>query len=143
MTPTPEGLGLHAPLVVVDDSDDDRFFARRAHRLACLETPLVCLDSGQAMIAYQAEVAAGDLPEPLAILLDINMPGLDGFAAYERLVAENGDAQPPVWFLTGSDDPRDIARARGLGAEGLLTKPSSVRALARMFSDVVQRVRAR
>jgi len=124
-------------LVLVDDSDDDRFFARRAHRLAKLGVALVCLESGPDMLAYQARVDAGDQPRPVAILLDINMPGLDGFATYERLVAATPGPPPPVWFLTGSDDPTDIARADALGVAGLLTKPASVRQLAQLMARVV------
>jgi CheY-like chemotaxis protein len=129
------------PLVVVDDSDDDRFFARRAHRLSGLSAPLLVLDSGSALLTHLNAVAEGQECVPLAILLDINMPDLDGFATYERLVSTHGCAElPPVWFLTGSDDARDILRAERLGAAGLLTKPASVRRLARLLTDVVQQV---
>lgn len=126
------------PLLVVDDSDDDRYFLRRAHRLAELSVPLVCLPGGHEMLAYHADVQRSERTRPLAILLDINMPGLDGFAAYERLITDFRDLDGvPVWFLTGSDDPLDTDRAKALGAQGLLTKPPSVKALARLLARVV------
>lgn len=43
----------------------------------------------------------------------------------------------PVWFLTGSDDPSDVRVAEALGARGLITKPDSVRELARILNDVL------
>lgn len=127
----------HRPLLIVDDSDDDLFFARRAHRIAGLDAPLLCLVSGADLLAYQAEVADGRRPPPLAILLDINMPQLNGFAAYRQLrAAAGGPLAVPVWFLTGSDDPRDLDQARALGARGLITKPDSVRDLAQIFTEL-------
>lgn len=131
-------MTAESPLLIVDDSDDDLFFARRAHRMARLDTPLVCLDSGAAMLDWVASMRTGDNARPVAILLDINMPGMDGFAAYERMVENTGKAAVPVWFLTGSDARSDIDRAAALGARGLLTKPDSVRSLARLLREVVQ-----
>ncbi len=126
------------PLVIIDDSDDDLFFAKRAHRLAKLNLPLVCLESGDALLAWMRGIHHREDVSPIAILLDINMPNMDGFTAYERMVAEAPTQTPPVWFLTGSDARCDIDRANALGAKGLLTKPDSVRSLAHLMSEVVQ-----
>lgn len=126
------------PLVIVDDSVDDLFFAKRAHRLSRLDLPLVCLKSGDAMLAWMRGTKNGKNDMPAVILLDINMPAMDGFSAYERMVTETRTESPPVWFLTGSDARSDIDRAKALGARGLLTKPDSVRSLARLLREVVQ-----
>jgi CheY-like chemotaxis protein len=131
------------PLLIVDDSDDDLFFARRAHRLAGMPVPLVCLESGEQMLGYHEGMLSGDNAVPVAILLDINMPRLNGFATYEQLVsAAGGQAPAPVWFLTGSDDPEDHRVAHELGARGLLTKPDSVRDLAGLLASVWEQVSA-
>lgn len=125
------------PLLIVDDSDDDLFFARRAHRIAGMPVPLVCLESGEQMLGYHEGMRNGENAVPVAILLDINMPRLNGFATFTQLVAAAGGQAPaPVWFLTGSDDPEDQRVAQELGARGLLTKPDSVRDLAQLLTSV-------
>jgi CheY-like chemotaxis protein len=127
-----------APLLIVDDSDDDLFFARRAYAMTGQAPPLVCLHSGECMLDYQHKVREGEYAQPFAILLDINMPMLDGFAAFSALARMSGGQVPvPVWFLTGSDDPSDVRVAASLGARGLITKPDSVRELARILNDVL------
>jgi len=57
--------------------------------------------------------------EPDLVLMDLSMPGVDGFDATEQLTTNGG---PRVLVLTGSDDPADVARARSAGADGYLTK---------------------
>ena len=60
---------------------------------------------------------------PALILLDIDMPGMDGYAAIEvlKLNAETKDI--PVIFLTGMADSRDEEKGRALGAVDYITKP--------------------
>jgi DNA-binding NarL/FixJ family response regulator len=67
----------------------------------------------------QAAVELARALEPDLVLMDLSMPGVDGFDATEQLTANGG---PRVLVLTGSDDPADVARARSAGAAGYLTK---------------------
>ena len=64
-----------------------------------------------------------DLRRPHCVLLDIQMPGLNGLQVRDRLK----EVQPtlPVVFITGSDDPELARRALSGGAIGLLHKPFS------------------
>jgi CheY-like chemotaxis protein len=60
---------------------------------------------------------------PAVILLDIDMPEMDGFAAIEILKSKPETKDIPVIFLTGMSDPCDEEKGRALGAVGYITKP--------------------
>lgn len=62
-------------------------------------------------------------PAPDLILLDVMMPGMDGYEVLTRLQDTAQTRAIPVIFLTGLDDPRDEERGLALGAVDYITKP--------------------
>jgi CheY-like chemotaxis protein len=67
---------------------------------------------------------AGRIPRgPLLLLLDINMPRIDGVEVLRRLKADERTAKVPVIMLTTTDDPREIQRCYELGCSVYVTKP--------------------
>jgi putative two-component system response regulator len=60
---------------------------------------------------------------PELILLDIRMPGMDGFEVMSQLQANETTRGIPVIFLTGESDSEVRQRARDMGAAGFVTKP--------------------
>ena len=62
---------------------------------------------------------------PDLILLDIQMPVVDGFKTIERLKNDRRFAHIPVFFLTAANDKESVIRGGGLGAAGFVTKPFS------------------
>jgi putative two-component system response regulator len=81
------------------------------------------------------ELARQERPD--AILLDVMMPGLDGWTVAEQLLEDDATRRIPIIFLTARADVRD--RARGLGAGGLdyITKPFNPVDLAALVEEVV------
>lgn len=71
------------------------------------------------------EIAARD-PKPDLILLDIIMPGMDGFEVCEKLKADPETKDIPVIFLSGKNNPGDRSRGLALGAIDFLEKPIDV-----------------
>jgi twitching motility two-component system response regulator PilH len=61
--------------------------------------------------------------QPDLILMDVNMPELDGFATTRRLKADAATRDIPVVFVTGKNQKADIAWGRMLGAKGYVAKP--------------------
>jgi len=57
------------------------------------------------------------------ILLDVMMPGIDGYEVYSRLKADSRTSEIPVIFITGLDDVADETRGLKLGAVDYITKP--------------------
>jgi DNA-binding response OmpR family regulator len=60
---------------------------------------------------------------PAGVVLDINMPRMDGFGVLERMRGDKGVGQVPTMVLTARNQPEDVARAIGLGARDYLAKP--------------------
>jgi CheY-like chemotaxis protein len=77
---------------------------------------------------------------PDVILLDVMMPGLDGWQVAEELVGDERTRQIPIVFLTARADFRD--RERGLEAGGIayLTQPFNPVELARLIDDLLARL---
>jgi CheY-like chemotaxis protein len=67
-------------------------------------------------------VALADIWRPALVVLDVEMPGMDGLDACHRIRASRGH-KPAVLFITGRSDPRTLRLAAGTGAEDLLPKP--------------------
>jgi len=102
-------------IFVVDDSDTNLAKAEEA-----LEDHfnVMTVPSAAKMFALLGKI------KPDLILLDIEMPEMDGFEALERLKAENwGDI--PVIFLTGTINASIEEKSSALGAVGIITKPFS------------------
>ena len=78
-------------------------------------------------VAMDGESALEDISEdpPDLILLDIMMPGIDGYEVCERLKADEATKNIPVIFLTAMTDEQDEARGLALGAVDYVTKPFS------------------
>jgi two-component system, sensor histidine kinase and response regulator len=81
------------------------------------------------------EIAAASMPD--VVLLDVMMPGIDGYEVCKRLKAEHENWDLPVLFVTGSTDAEDEARALEAGAVDYITKPISPAAVrARVKSQL-------
>lgn len=68
-------------------------------------------------------VAKAKASPPDIIMMDVNMPGLDGFSAARQLTQDVGTKGIPVVFVTGKDQKADRVFAQMLGAKGFVTKP--------------------
>jgi CheY-like chemotaxis protein len=137
------------PLVILLAEDDPGHatLVRRNLLRAGVANTVVHVPDGQAALDFaRCEGAYADRARngPLLILLDINMPRLDGVAALRRLKAEDATRRLPVIMLTTTDDPREIARCYELGCGAYVTKPvgyaefvAAIRQLG-LFLQVVQ-----
>jgi putative two-component system response regulator len=105
---------------VVDDSDTNLAMAEEA-----LEDQfsVMTIPSAGKMFALLEKMT------PDLILLDIEMPEMDGFEALEKLKASGAWAGIPVVFLTGTTNAAVEERSAKLGAVGIVTKPFSPSAL--------------
>ena len=79
---------------------------------------VLAANSGEAALRYAAR-----RPTPDLVLLDVTMPGMDGFEVLRRLRRASETAQIPVVFLTSLDDAREEERGLSQGAADYITKP--------------------
>lgn len=104
-----------ARLLVVDDNEMNRDMLSR--RLERRGFAVVCAEDGEKALA---EIASGPFD---AILLDIMMPGLDGWEVLKRIRAKHSATQLPVIMATAKDQREDIVQALAAGANDYVTKP--------------------
>lgn len=115
-------------LLVEDDSVDEQAF-RRAASHAGLGAPIICVTS-----AEDAVQRVQDLPRPLVIVLDLNLPGRGGLDAIPDLRR----CGIPLVVLTTSRDERDIAAAFAAGVAGFFAKPLDRAAYQETVANLVR-----
>lgn len=104
-------------VLIVDDTQADRSSLERIVSEAGHQALLA--ESG----AKAIESAKRDKPD--LILMDVNMPEIDGFAATRMLKADDATKHIPIVFVSGKNQKADVAWGQMLGARGYVTKPYS------------------
>ncbi len=113
-------------------ADDEPLFAEALEVLLGADDRIEIV--GRAGDGSQAVKLAREL-DPDVVLMDLSMPGVDGFGATKQILAAEGDMQ--IVVLTGSGDPADIAKAREAGAAGYITKDRIAERLVEAILDAL------
>lgn len=107
------------PVVLVDDDEVDvEILTRSFARSSLADTyDFRAFSDGEEFLEYMRLAEREGAHVPSIVLLDINMPQMDGFEVLERLRAiEKFREVPTVMFVSNSDNPRDIERCAALNA---------------------------
>lgn len=123
-------------LLAEDDLGHARLIEKNLRR-AKIANQIITVTDGQAALDClfaEGEWAGHSLPRPLLVLLDLNMPVLDGYQVLERMKADDRTKRIPVIVLTTTDDLREVERCYRLGCNVYVTKPVDY---AR-FSEAIQ-----
>lgn len=107
-------------LLVVEDSEDDYEAASRAFKKAGVQNPIYWCRSGEDALNFLRTRAAG---LPGLILLDLNMPGIDGRKTLQIIKQDPDLKQIPVVILTTSNDEQDVSSCYKMGANTFVRKP--------------------
>lgn len=114
-------------ILMADDDEDDRDFTRSAMQESRLANDLRTVEDGEELLDYLHRrgryADPKDSPRPGLILLDLNMPRLDGREALREIKADPKLRHIPVVVLTTSKTEEDILRSYNLGANCFITKP--------------------
>lgn len=128
------------PILVADDDLDDCETIREALTESRLLNELHFVHDGEALIAWlhdrweQSKV--GRYAMPGLILLDLNMPKMDGREVLAELKKHEHLYQIPVIVLTTSQAEEDIIRSYNLGANSFITKPVEFESLVQVMRDI-------
>ncbi len=115
-------------ILLADDDEEDRELTREALQDSRLANEMKFVVDGQDLLDYlrkQGRWAAPevDAPRPGIILLDLNMPKLDGREALAEIKADPSLRRIPVVILTTSKDEADVLASYDLGVSSFITKP--------------------
>src|SRR5688572_5013095 len=118
------------PLLILMAEDDDghaSLVMRNLKRSGITNVILHVKDGQEALdFIYCQAKHAGRVPQgPLLLLLDINMPRVDGVEVLRQLKSAEKTAKIPIIVLTTTDDPREVQRCYELGCSVYITKPVS------------------
>ncbi len=111
-------------ILLVEDNPMDVDLTLRAFARRKLSNPIDVARDGQEALDYIARWEAG-APLPAVILLDVNLPKVNGLEVLRQIRAQPVCAHVPVVMLTTSTEDGDIARAYELGANSYIVKPVS------------------
>ncbi len=120
----------HQPMTILmaEDDPDDRVLTREAMESAHVANDLRFVNDGQYLMDYlrrEGDYAGPgvDAPMPGIILLDLNMPRMDGREALAEIKADPELKKIPVVVLTTSKAEEDIVKTYDLGVNSFITKP--------------------
>jgi CheY-like chemotaxis protein len=110
-------------VIVAEDDEGHATLIERNLRRAGLANPVLRMRDGQEALDYFFDHDTGPGRFDCVLLLDINMPRVDGIEVLRRLKADVRTATIPTIMLTTTDDPREIERCYQLGCNVYVTKP--------------------
>jgi CheY-like chemotaxis protein len=137
-------------ILICDDDEDDRMLTRQALEEAHVSNALRFVEDGEQLLdyLYQRGKYAGETgaaPRPGLILLDLNMPKLDGREALQRIKADPTLVDIPIVILTTSGLDADVIRSYRLGVNSFITKPvtfsglvEAMNVLGRYWLEIVE-----
>jgi CheY-like chemotaxis protein len=136
-------------ILIADDDADDRMMASEALEESRLANDLRFVEDGEELLDYLYHrgrfAAAGESPRPGLILLDLNMPRMDGREALREIKGDPALRSIPVVVLTTSKAEEDIYRTYDLGVNSFITKPVQfeglvevMRALGKYWFEIVE-----
>jgi DNA-binding response OmpR family regulator len=123
---------MAAKVLVIDDEAPIRLLCRvnlEAEKMEVLEAE----DGTEGL-----ELARREHPD--VILLDVMMPGLDGWEVLQHLLDDEQTKEIPIVFLTARAELRDRARGLELGGVDYVTKPFNPTELAPLVQELIERV---
>jgi CheY-like chemotaxis protein len=117
-------------ILMVEDSDDDFFAAQRTFKKAGLNNPIRRCETGDEAADYLFRRGAFSdpalAPSPGIILLDLNLPGLDGRDVLRQVKADPSLRRIPVIILTTSNAEKDVEQCYDDGANSYVQKPVDI-----------------
>jgi len=136
-------------ILVADDDPDDRTLTREAFEAAHVANDLRFVEDGEELLDYLQRRGkysnAESAPWPSIILLDLNMPRMDGREALRAIRADARLRGIRVVVMTTSKAEEDILRSYDLSAASYITKPVTfdalvevVRSLGRYWLEIVE-----
>lgn len=122
------------PILLLEDSEIDVELVERVFKKSNIRNPLYKAEDGTLAL----EMLSGDndnkIPQPCVILIDINLPRMDGFTFLERLRGDKALSRNVAFMLTTSNRQEDIDRAYGLNVAGYILK-DDIRKLGDMLEN--------
>ena len=121
-------------ILLVDDNPDDVMIAKRAFAKCEIRNKVYVTENGEEAIQFlRKEEAFKAVPTAGLVVLDLNMPKVNGFEVLKVIKGDEKLKSIPIIVLTSSSRSEDIDRAYKLGANSFIVKPAA-------FEDFIEAV---
>ena len=131
------------PILVVEDDQDHAVLIRSVFERRSLGAVIRVVSTGRQALDYLEGLPPYDdraeNPLPEVIILDLSLPGMNGFDLLSWLSVRKEYSDIPVVVFTSSTDPEDARRAYSLGARAYKSKPADFGDLVDVVRDVVRK----
>lgn len=130
---------LPAPrILLVEDNPADAELIAEALEAVDFGGALMVIDSGRAALSYLLDASiCAHTPMPALVLMDVNLPGLDGIEVLKAVKSMSALEGIPVMMLSSSDAESDIDRSLRAGALAYFVKPSGLRELRQFVTALL------
>jgi CheY-like chemotaxis protein len=121
-------MGKQQPVIIllIEDDSGHALLIEKNLRRAGIANEIAVLDNGQKAVDYLFKEGAykeAAHPLPPLILLDLNLPVLDGYQVLKIIKNDDRTRRIPVIVLTTTDNPHEVSRCYELGCNVYITKP--------------------
>jgi CheY-like chemotaxis protein len=127
-------------ILLVEDDPDDQALTQRAFRASTIRNTVRIVNDGEEALDYLYRRGGftdpSSSPRPDLILLDLNMPKLDGRAVLARIKDDPLLRRIPTVILTTSSRQEDVARSYDLGVNSYLMKPVRMETFVKTIRDL-------
>jgi len=129
--------GRSVEVLLVEDNEDEMFITRKGFEDVKLDLNLHHVENGQECMAFlRKDGQYADAPTPDLILLDLNMPVMDGREVLAEIVKDEQLRKLPVVILTTSNGERDILDMYNLRCSSYIVKPVDFRQFQRVIQQL-------
>lgn len=137
-TPSEADEAIDARVLLVEDDRDDAFVVERVLARAPIRVKVDVCDNGQSALDHLSRCLEKDGPPfPDLILLDLNMPVMDGYAFLQKLRSIPSLCSLPVCVLTTSTDESLARRAYDAGANAVVSKVDTLEGMSEILNTIV------
>ncbi len=125
------------PILLVEDNPDDVLITKRAMSKGRVLNRLFVVNDGEEALKFlKKEGEYIDAPTPSLVLLDLEMPRLNGFEVLKEIKRNDKTKSIPIVVLTTSGRDKDIDRAYNLGCNSYIVKPVDFEKFIKTVSDI-------
>lgn len=128
-------------ILVVDDDADNRRLAGEALLEARISLRIEYCINGEDLLSYlrKEQEYSNRKADPALILLDLNMPKMDGFSALKEIKSCPKCKKIPIIIFSTSNREDDLLTARRLGADEYIIKPAGFGQMVWIFKDLLDK----
>src|ERR1700690_721041 len=126
-------------ILLVEDDPGHAVLIEKNLRRGGIANTIVAVNDGQKAVDFllkREDHQSGVHPAPLVILLDLNLPVLDGYQVLKIIKNDERTRQIPVIILTTTDNPAEVERCYELGCNVYVTKPVEYEAFSKAIQNL-------